>query len=261
MVTSVENKERAMARLNDRIAACTNCPLAKARTNALCGEGAMDTRIMLVALSPGRREDGCNRMFIGPSGVVLERLLRSAAVGRDEIYMTNLVKCILPRNRRPAMDEIRSCIPFLTEEIAIIGPQIIVPLGYYAIRAVLTIYGAVPPTARRDYARLHGRLILSRGQVIFPVPHPSSLLYRPACEPRTAAYYRQLAVLMRTCPLYARCPVGRRYDRGLLPRRWIDRYCRGLWNTCSRYRLQERGDTVPDWMLPDGTRDEGPIAP
>ena len=256
-MSHVGSKERAMARLNDRIAACTGCPLAKTRTNALCGEGAMDTRIMLVALSPGRREDACNRMFIGPSGVILERLLQSAAIGRDEIYMTNLVKCVLPKNRRPTMDEIRSCIPFLTEEIAVIDPQIIVPLGYYAIGAVLGIYGAVAPPARRDYARLHGRLILSRGQAIFPVPHPSSILYRPAFEPRTTAYYRQLAVLMRTCPWYSRCPMGQWYDRGVIPRPWIDRYCRGLWNTCIRYRLLERGDTPPKWMLPDGTGDEG----
>jgi DNA polymerase len=77
---------------------------------------------MLVALSPGKREDSENQMFIGPSGQVLEKLLYEAGMEREWVFMTNLIKCMLPKCRRPKMDEIESCSMFLDEEISICPP-------------------------------------------------------------------------------------------------------------------------------------------
>ncbi len=193
---STDTKSEAIDRLNEEIRTCARCRLAATRTRSLCGEGTLNARLLLVALSPGTKEDLAGRMFIGPSGPVLDRLLGAADITRDRIYMTNLIKCLLPKNRRPKMAEIEACRPFVEREIAIVRPRVVVPLGYYATRTILTIYNADPPAAREDFRPLYASLIVSEGQAIFPLPHPSFLLYSPSHEPETAEQYKKLAALL-----------------------------------------------------------------
>ena len=76
-------------------------------------------------------------MFIGPSGRVLEKLFHASGINRELIFMTNLVKCMLPGNRKPQKSEIELCGQYLDDEISIIQPEVIVPLGQYAARAIL----------------------------------------------------------------------------------------------------------------------------
>jgi len=194
-------KRGAIDRLNGEVRTCTRCRLAATRTHALCGEGSLDARLLLVALAPGTSEDVSNKMFIGPSGPVLDRLLGAAGISRETVYMTNLIKCLLPKNRRPKMAEIEACSPFVQREIAIVRPRVVVPLGYYATRTVLTAYRADPPPAREDFRSLYATLIVSDGQAIFPLPHPSFLLYSPDLEAETAEMYRGLASLAGDAPV------------------------------------------------------------
>ncbi len=193
---ALEMKRQAMDRLNDEVRACARCCLAATRNHALCGEGTLDAALLVVALSPGAREDVDDTMFVGPSGPVLDRLLGAAGITRDQVYMTNLIKCLLPKNRRPKMIEIETCYPFVKREIEIIRPSVIVPLGYYATRTILTAYHANPPAARVDFRPLYASLIVSDGQTIFPLPHPSFLLYSPHFEPETAEQYKKLNNLL-----------------------------------------------------------------
>ena len=86
--------------LNKRIKGCKRCRLSEARRNAICGEGNLNARVMLIAQAPGENEDREGRMFVGPSGKVLDELLKSAGISRQAIYMTNLIKCMLPKYRR-----------------------------------------------------------------------------------------------------------------------------------------------------------------
>ena len=185
-------KHSALANLNKKINLCQKCSLSQTRQNALCGEGNLDSRMILIALSPGKTEDAENRMFIGPSGKVINRLLDAAGIDRESVYMTNLVKCHLPKNRRPKLHEIESCSCYVDAEISIIQAEVIVPLGFYAARYILTKYEAELPTARKDYARLFGTLIFSKNQKILPLPHPSALLHNPALEPETIKKYQKL---------------------------------------------------------------------
>jgi uracil-DNA glycosylase family 4 len=200
-VIPAETKRRTLDRLNEEVRGCTRCRLAATRNHALCGEGNLDARLLLVALAPGAKEDLSNHMFIGPSGDVLDRLLGAAGISRKTLYMTNLIKCLLPKNRRPKMAEIEACSPFVEREIAIVRPRVVVPLGYYATRTILKAYHANPPPARREFRPLYASLIASEGQAIFPLPHPSFLLYSPALEPETAEMYKGLAALLRDFPV------------------------------------------------------------
>ena len=108
-------------RLNEEIRACNKCRLSETRINALPGEGDLNARLMLIAQAPGENEDQEGIMFIGPSGKVLDELLQMSGVDRREIYMTNLVKCMLPKYRKPKQDEIDICSDYLDREIELIG--------------------------------------------------------------------------------------------------------------------------------------------
>ena len=127
-------KQESLEVLNYQIRSCKRCGLSVTRKHALTGEGNIDARIMFVALSPGVKEDSQNRMFIGPSGQVFNKLLYASGIDRKLVFMTNLVKCILTKNRKPNVDEIEACNQFLNDEISIIHPEVIVPLGSYATR-------------------------------------------------------------------------------------------------------------------------------
>jgi len=93
------------------------CRLSKTRMNAICGEGNLNAKIMLIAQAPGEKEDKEGRMFVSPSEKELDELLRSAGISRQAVYMTNLIKCMLLKYRKPKEDEIEACSYYLDEEI------------------------------------------------------------------------------------------------------------------------------------------------
>jgi len=189
-------KQKALDMLNYQIEMCEKCSLSETRNNALPGEGNIDASILFVALSPGKKEDAENRMFIGPSGRVFNKLLQVADIEKESVYMTNLVKCILPKNRKPKLNEIELCSSFLNEEIEIIQPQIIVPLGYYATRSMLIKYQADPSKAEMSFKNINGQILFLDKMKIFPLTHPSALLYNPSFEPQTRENYIKLKSLM-----------------------------------------------------------------
>ncbi len=107
---ATEMKRQAMDQLNGEVQSCARCRLAATRTNALRGEGTLDAELLLVAFSPGARENVADRMFVGPSGV-LDRLLGAAGITRDRIYMTNLIKCSCRRTAGRNWLKSRPAIP------------------------------------------------------------------------------------------------------------------------------------------------------
>jgi len=189
-------KKESLEVLNYQIRACERCSLSVTRKHALTGEGNTDARIMFVALSPGVKEDSQNRMFIGPSGQVFNKLLHVAGIDRELIFMTNLVKCMLPKNRKPTLDEIESCSQFLNNEISIIHPEVIVPLGYYATRTIFTKYHADLMATGSSFSEINGKLLFLDDKIIFPLPHPASLLYNPSYEPDTIDKYKRLKTFL-----------------------------------------------------------------
>ena len=252
---TMADKRKALGDLNGIIRNCKNCDLSQTRKHALGGEGNLDARVMLIAQAPGEREDQAGRMFIGPSGKVLDELLNEGGVRREELYMTNLIKCVLPKNRRPKQAEIDACAPFLDEEMTIIAPAVIVPLGYYATRSIFSRYSISAPEPRKDFSALYGNLFLAQNKKVFPLPHPASLLYNSTFKPKTLEKYRKLRVLSRECKWFPACPMKWFYHKWQLDRYWIERYCKGDWERCVRYQMEEQGRFHPDSMLPNGTLD------
>ena len=177
--------------MNKEIRRCDRCGLAKSRKNAVCGEGDTSAQLMLVAQAPGENEDREGIMFIGPSGMVLNEMLSRIEISRKDIYMTNLIKCLLPKNRKPKADEIEACGQFLDREIEAVRPGILVPLGYYATRYIFIKYGiARPPKA--EFHSVYGHIFMVGDQEIIPVRHPAALLHNPAVRADMVRNYTRL---------------------------------------------------------------------
>lgn len=184
--------------LNEEIKRCQKCRLSKSRINALCGEGDPSAKLMLIAQAPGENEDREGKMFIGPSGKVLDELLEMADIDRKETYMTNLVKCMLPKYRKPKQDEISACSHYLDSEIELINPQILAPLGYHAIKYIFEKYAIVlPPKA--EFHKVFGKVFLIGDKKIIPLQHPAAVLYNHSIKMVLIKNYRKMRVLLTDC--------------------------------------------------------------
>lgn len=155
---------------------CRFCELYKTRTYALAGEGNLNARMFFIAQAPGEQEDKANRMFIGPSGRIFRKILQAADISLTDIYMTNLLKCRLPQNRRPKQKEIEACSPYLMREISIVGPKLIIPLGYFATKFLFEKY-RLRSFTKKEFSRLIGEQFPVDNFMIIPISHPAALLY------------------------------------------------------------------------------------
>jgi len=244
-----------MEDLNKEIRKCNKCRLSETRINALCGEGNLNADLMLIAQAPGENEDREGKMFIGPSGKVLDELLRMANIDRKEIYMTNLVKCMLPKYRRPKWDEIEICSKYLDKEIELINPALIAPLGHYATKYIFEKYALCLPS-KPEFHKIYGKVFWAGDRKILPLQHPAAMLYNPSVKEEMIKNYRKMRVLLIDCKWYPVCPMKKFYEKGKLSKAWVELYCKGDWESCIRYQMEERGELHPDWMLPDGSVDE-----
>ncbi|MCW4000666.1 MAG: uracil-DNA glycosylase [Candidatus Bathyarchaeota archaeon] len=119
----------AMDELNLEIYGCRKCRLWQGTKHAVPGEGPLNAAVMVVGQNPGADEDEAGRPFVGRSGKYLTKTLAEFGIKREDIYITNIVKHTSPQNRKPYPDEVAACLPYLTAQIEMIKPKIIVLLG------------------------------------------------------------------------------------------------------------------------------------
>jgi DNA polymerase len=155
---------------------------------------------MLIAQAPGEKEDSVGTMFIGPSGKVLDKLLEMAQIERKSLYMTNLVKCMLPKYRRPKSDEINICSQYLDREIDFIKPNILAPLGYFATRYILGKYD-IPIPSKPDFRELYGKVVEADNKRILPLQHPAAVLYDASIKEVLVRNYQKMRPLLTLGPL------------------------------------------------------------
>ncbi len=159
--------------LEPRVKECRKCPLSETRTNVVFGEGNPRAAVMLVGEGPGEVEDQMGRPFVGPAGQKLDEVLASIGVARDQVYITNIVKCRPPENRVPTRKEMETCFPYLEAQIALIHPGLIVTLGNTPTQWLLPEAGGI--------TSVHGTFLPWRGGIkLFPMFHPSYLLRYPS---------------------------------------------------------------------------------
>lgn len=151
---------------------CTACQLCRTRRRPVMGRGDHTGKLMLVAEAPGGQEDLEGMPFVGAAGRMLDELLTSVSIRREEIYITNILKCHPPGNRDPFEEEKEACMPYLKYETYLLKPKIIVCLGRVAARRLIT----------PDYriTRQHGTWVERKGCFLTATYHPSALLRDPA---------------------------------------------------------------------------------
>jgi uracil-DNA glycosylase family 4 len=127
-----------LEKLEDSIRDCRRCKLWRNRKNIIFGEGSSQARLIFVGEGPGRDEDIEGRPFVGEAGKLLTKIIENGmGLKREDVYICNVVKCRPPNNRDPERDEIDTCLPFLKEQIKIIGPAVICTLGRISGRELL----------------------------------------------------------------------------------------------------------------------------
>ena len=116
---------------------CTLCPLHQTRTKPVFGIGNQQAKIMLIGEAPGANEDEQGEPFVGKAGLLLTAMLQSIGLSREEVYIANILKCRPPANRNPTPAETKLCTPYLTQQIALVNPQILVAVGLVAAQFLL----------------------------------------------------------------------------------------------------------------------------
>jgi DNA polymerase len=177
-VTEAERRA-ALEAIAAEVRVCTNCRLHATRTRAVPGEGDPETEVVFVGEGPGFNEDRLGRPFVGRAGDLLVKLLGHIGWRREDVFITNVVKCRPPDNRDPQADEIAACAPYLRRQLEVLDPAVVVTLGRYSMATFM-------PGARISQA--HGTVrpvdpaTGAANATVFAMYHPAAALRTPAIE-------------------------------------------------------------------------------
>jgi uracil-DNA glycosylase family 4 len=162
--------------LRRQVEGCTRCPLHDSRTQVVFGSGNPAADLFFVGEAPGAEEDRSGVPFVGRSGRLLERMLETIGISRQEVFISNVVKCRPPENRDPSSLEIETCSPYLERQIELVEPRVICSLGNFATRLL--------SGEKRGITQIHGVprkiKIGSLETTLFPLFHPAAALRSPA---------------------------------------------------------------------------------
>lgn len=166
-----EFDEAAWEELRGEVLACTRCELHASRTQGVFGSGTPRTGFFVVGEAPGFHEDQQGEAFVGPAGQLLTKILAAIGLGRDQVFITNILKSRPPGNADPAPHQVAACEPYLHRQIELIAPAVILALGRHAAR---TLLGSDAPMAA-----LRGRIFRYRDVPLVATYHPAALLRNP----------------------------------------------------------------------------------
>jgi uracil-DNA glycosylase family 4 len=174
-------KDNLLLTIKEEVINCQKCELFKTRILPVIGQGSHNAKIMFIGEAPGASEDKTGVPFCGRAGQVLNLLLASAGISRDDVYIANILKDRPPQNREPATEEIMACTPYLLRQIAIIEPKIIATLGNYSAHFILEQFQVAE--SRLGISQLRGRSFIvkdpstKKSYIIIPLYHPAVAVY------------------------------------------------------------------------------------
>ena len=177
-----------------------NLPLKKTALNLVFGAGSLDPKAMFIGEAPGANEDKQGLPFVGSAGKHLERLLNLIKLTRDEVFITSIIKYRPPKNRQPTFSEIKAHTPFLADQIRIIQPKLIVTLGNFATRFILSGLDIKKMSQIKGISQIHGQAVTiefeGRGLLVLPVYHPAALIYNPSLKEALQKDFQQINTLI-----------------------------------------------------------------
>ncbi len=175
-VTDAADRAVALAAYADETAGCRRCALAETRSRVVFGAGDPDAELMLVGEAPGFQEDQGTPPFAGEAGELIDRLLAGIGLGRDEIYVANVLKCRPPQNRDPLEAEIATCEPHLFRQVELVQPRVVATFGNFATK----LLSGRPFGITKVHGQEHEVTVATRTVVLYPLFHPAAALYTPS---------------------------------------------------------------------------------
>lgn len=170
----------ALAEQERALQGCQRCKLCGGRSTIVFGSGSPRAELVVIGEGPGADEDAQGKPFVGRAGQLLTKMLDAIRLPRDEVYITNTVKCRPPGNRNPEPDELAACAPVLAAQLAVLQPKVVLALGSVATQALLA--------TREPIGKLRGRLHPYGAAVLVPTFHPAFLLRNPGQEYKRMAW-------------------------------------------------------------------------
>jgi uracil-DNA glycosylase len=182
------NPIQVLAEVAREVSDCPKCDLQYSRKKAVPGEGPADARIMFIGEGPGFYENEQGRPFVGAAGKFFDELLEKVSMKREDVFITNVVKCRPPGNRDPEPDEIENCTGnYLFRQIEAINPKVIVTLGRHSM-------GLFLPDAK--ISSVHGQSTWVKGRLIVPMFHPAAALHQQSLRPTLEKDFARLPELI-----------------------------------------------------------------
>ena len=166
-------KKLALELIQQNVKICKKCNLCSTRKNAVPGEGNVNADIVFIGEAPGKNEDLHGRPFVGAAGKKLDNALENSGLARNDVYITNIIKCKPPKNRIPNYEEKTMCSNYLEHELSIINPKIICLLGNTAFNTILE---------GNEISKNHGKLIYKEKRMYFVTFHPAAIIYNQKLE-------------------------------------------------------------------------------
>ena len=157
-----------LRKLEEEVKKCRRCRLCQQRKHAVFGLGGMKKGVMFIGEGPGANEDQQGIPFVGRAGKLLDKIFASIRLSREDVYITNIIKCRPPQNRDPKSDEVIACWPYLSRQIELLKPKVIVTLGSPATKTLLE--------TNQGISKLRGRFHDYEGIPLLPIYHPAYLL-------------------------------------------------------------------------------------
>ena len=182
------NSEQILKEIATEVSSCTMCELHYSRKMAVPGEGPENSEILFIGEGPGFHENEQGRPFVGAAGKFLEELLTKIGLSREEVFITNVVKCRPPGNRDPRPEEVNICTKtYLDRQIQAINPKVIVTLGRFSMNLLI-------PNAK--ISNVHGQPVQIKGRLVVPMYHPAAALHQGSLRPVIENDFSQLPRLI-----------------------------------------------------------------
>ncbi|HBL54373.1 MAG TPA: hypothetical protein DDZ36_00305 [Deltaproteobacteria bacterium] len=168
-------KLSSLTALAQKYSSCQNCGLGRTRTNLVFGSGLTNSTVMFIGEGPGADEDAQGEPFVGRAGRLLTKMINSIGIERQDVYITNIVKCRPPENRNPTPAEISCCLPILKQQIEMVNPKLIVTLGNVPTKSLIPELPGI--------TKAHGKIMRYENWKMLPTFHPSYLLRNRSAMP------------------------------------------------------------------------------
>ena len=174
-----------------QINSCFDCVLSQGRTEVVPGEGPEQANLMFIGEAPGYNEDKQGRPFVGAAGQFLEQMLASIGLTREQVFITNMVKCRPPNNRDPLPDEIAACSKYLDRQIELIQPKVVVTLGRHSLTKFLP---------GESIGKVHGKPRRHGNVTLYPMYHPAAALHQQSLRSVIEDDFKAIPALLSGSP-------------------------------------------------------------